>query len=341
MKTKQLLCFVVTILLADGRFCLWKGPLCLAAEPGRLSEGHGLSAKYAKDVGLARDSAVLLAEDFETGALEDLKRKWSDVSNKGGKVLAFSEDVPAGGHGRRSMQMTATLGENTGGHLYTRLPRAVDKVHARFYVKFPDDAGYVHHFVHLGGYNPPTAWAQGGAGERPRGDDRITVGIEPYGHYGQFPAPGAWTFYNYWHEMKVSAGGKYWGNGLQGIRPAVIPRDRWQCVEVMLQLNSEPDKADGELALWLDGKLESHFWPGAKRTRWTGMGFKLVEEGGEPFEGFRWRNSKDLKINFFWLLYYVTENAPRQNKVADPPRTNRVWFDDIVVATEYIGPIKP
>src|SRR5438034_7747503 len=40
-------------------------------------------------------------------------------------------------------QMTATLGENTGGHLYTRLPREVDKAYARFYVKFAADAAYI------------------------------------------------------------------------------------------------------------------------------------------------------------------------------------------------------
>jgi hypothetical protein len=283
---------------------------------------------------------VLLAEDLESVSLDDLTKRWSSVSNQDGKVLAFSEDVPAASGGKRSLQMTATLGENTGGHLYTRLLRPVDKAFARFYVKFPEDAGYIHHFVHFGGYNPPTPWAQGGAGERPRGDERITVGIEPHGNYGRHAPPGAWTFYNYWHEMKISADGKYWGNGLQPVTPALVPRGRWQCVEIMLQLNSAPEQPDGELALWLDGKLQAHFVKGARRNRWTGMGFALVEQGGEPFEGFRWRTSTDLKINFFWLLHYVTENAPRQNKVANPPRLNRVWFDDIVVATEYIGPVK-
>ncbi|PYJ55593.1 MAG: hypothetical protein DME24_24645, partial [Verrucomicrobia bacterium] len=261
-------------------------------------------------------------------------------SNKDGKVIAFSSDVPPAGAGKRSLQMTATLGENTGGHLYTRLPREVDKAYARFYVKFAADAAYIHHFVTLGGYNPPTAWPQGGAGERPRGDDRFTVGIEPYGNYGRYAAPGAWNFYTYWHEMKGSADGKYWGNSLTPAQPTLVPRDRWQCVEVMLQCNSAPDKSDGELALWLDGKPVIHIGPGARRSRWTGMGFSLVEQGGEPFEGFRWRTNDQLKINFLWLLHYVTELAGRQNHVAKPNPINRVWFDDIVVGTEYVGPIQ-
>ena len=83
-----------------------------------------------------------------------------------------------------------------------------------------------------------------------------------------------------------------------------------------------------------------HIGPGSRRNQWTGMGFKLTDQGGDPFEGFRWRTSRDLKINFFWLLHYVTENAARQNHVAHPNPINRVWFDDIVIATEYVGPIR-
>src|SRR5262249_37029025 len=159
-----------------------------------------------------------------------------------------------GSRGKRSLLLTATLGENTGGHLYHRLDRGVETLFARFYVRFAPDAAYIHHFVHMGGYNPPTPYPQGGARERPRGADRITVGIEPYGDYGRYPAPGAWNFYTYWHEMKISADGRYWGNGISPETPLLVPRSRWQCVEVMVKLNSAPERADGELALWLDGR---------------------------------------------------------------------------------------
>lgn len=295
----------------------------------------GLAARYPGDRGIARDPAVLFAEDFEEGSIEAIVRRWTEASNKDGAVLALTSGGPSGSG--RCMQMTATLGKNTGGHLYRRLPREEDRLYARFYVRFAEDAPYIHHFVTLGGYRPATNWPQGGAGERPRGDDRITVGIEPHGDGGALAAPGAWTFYAYWQEMKISADGRYWGNAIRSERPAMVPRGRWQCVEVMLKLNSAPERADGELALWLDGIPTYRIAQGVPRTSWTGMGFRTGELG-QPFEGFRWRNSTDLKLNFFWLLHYVTENAARQNNVANPPAVNRVWFDDIVVATEYIGP---
>ncbi|MHC4550312.1 MAG: hypothetical protein ACYTEZ_16200 [Planctomycetota bacterium] len=309
------------------------------AQAQTLPAGTGLAARHPGDRGLAGNRRVLFADDFERGTIAEIGRRWGNASNRGGKALALAEDGPPASRGQRCLQVTATLGENTGGHLYTRLKRGVDRAYARFYVKFPQEAGYIHHFVHLGGYHPPTLWPQGGAGTRPQGHERFTAGIEPFGRRGRVPPPGEWSFYVYWHEMKMSADGKYWGNGLGPEQPVAAPRGRWQCVEVMLKLN-EPGRRDGELALWLDGKLTAHFKPGVRRTKWTGMGFRL-RRGGEPFEGFSWRTTAELKINFFWLLHYVTEGALRRNRVQDPPRTNRVFFDQVVVATEYIGPLAP
>lgn len=312
--------------------------LALGMAPAGVQEGaSGIAARYAGDRGIGDDPRVLLHEDFETGDVAELSRRWTNVSNQDGRVLALESGGPTGRG--RCLRMTATPGENTGGHLYKRLPREVDTLHARFYVRFPGDAAYIHHFVHLGGYRPATNWPQGGAGERPRGDDRVTVGIEPYGERGRWAPPGIWTFYAYWHEMRQSADGRYWGNSIRSDPPAVAPRGRWQCVEVMLKLNSAPDRSDGELALWLDGRPAYRIGPGTRRGPWTGMGFETREKG-EPFDGFRWRAHAGLRLNFFWLLHYVTENAARQNNVAPPTVPNRVWFDDIVVATEYVGPVR-
>ncbi|MCF7708163.1 MAG: prolyl oligopeptidase family serine peptidase [Verrucomicrobia bacterium] len=298
-----------------------------------------IATAFPGDKGIEKAPEVLFHEDFEGASLQSLDKKWDNISNSEGSVITFSKNVSRETSGRRSLKMTSTLGENTGGHLYKVLPEEVDCVFARFYVRFPENPGYIHHFVHLGGYRPATTYPQGGAGERPRGDERFTVGIEPFGEHGEFAAPGVWNFYAYWPEMKISADGRYWGNGLGPAQPAVVPRGKWQCVEVMLKCNSSPNTRDGELALWLDGKLAMHIHKGSPRTKWTGMGFDLTDADGEPFEGFLWRKDSDLKINFFWLLFYVTENAGLQNDVKNQATHNQVRFDDIVIATSYIGPI--
>ena len=106
-----------------------------------------------------------------------------------------------------------------------------------------------------------------------------------------------------------------WGTVFNGKQDQIEP-GRWYCVEVMLKANSKPDKADGEQAFWIDGELYGRF------------------------TGFRWRTTDELKINSFWLLYYNTDQPARHNKDPHPEsRVMEVWFDDIVVATEYIGPI--
>ncbi|GIW87918.1 MAG: hypothetical protein KatS3mg108_2242 [Isosphaeraceae bacterium] len=309
--------------------------IALGPYPG-LPEGYGLSAAHPFDRGLRSHPAVLLMEDFEEGALDDLAHRWESVSNRRGRVFSFVDETPVAGAGRRSLRLTATPGDDDGGHLYTRLPYGVDRLFLRFYVKFPDPPNYVHHFVTLGGYHPGTAWPQGGAGERPRGDDRVTVGIEPFGRSGEAPPPGDWNFYAYWHEMKPSADGRFWGNGLWPEQRQPVPADRWQCVEVMLQLNRPGDR-DGRLALWLDGRLVADFHEGVRRGPWTGLGF-VLDPSGDPFEGFDFRTTDRLKVNFVWMLHYVTVENQRRNRVS-PERPTVVLFDQIVAATEYIGPI--
>lgn len=311
----------------------------LHAADQKLPEGPGLSAKYPNDAGLAKDPSVVVFENFEEGELADLKKTWSEISNAGQEVVSFKADAPIPSAGKRAIQLTANVAKNTGGHLYRKLPRELDVAFLRFYVKFPADAGYIHHFVHFGGYRPATNWPQGGAGSKPRGDERMTVGIEPLGKNGTVEPPGVWNFYPYWHEMKVSAGNRYWGNSITPPEPLVIPRDHWQCVEIMMKCNT-PGQRDGELALWLDGKLSMHVRKGTPRKQWTGMGFEMAKEGaGEPFEGFSWRTTPELKINFLWMLHYVTDTNQRRNKVGDINKPVTVWFDNIVVSEKYVGPI--
>lgn len=318
--------------------------LSLGAQDGVvLPSGAGIAARYPGDRGIGADPAVLLFEDFEGASLEEVLTRWTSAKRPRPSSLARIEDVPAGSAGAHALRITAVPERDSGGHLYTPLERGVDRLFARFYVKFPREGhGYVHHFVHVGGYEPATPWPQGGAGERPAGDERVTVGIEPFGENGRLAPPGRWGFYAYWHEMKRSADGRYWGNGLTPREPQHVPVDRWQCVEVMVALNT-PGERDGELALWLDGDLVAHFARGVRRGPWTGMGFGLVDADGdgEPFEGFSWRTSVALKLDFFWLLHYVTPEALTRNGVEDTGGENVVLFDQIVVAESYVGPLEP
>jgi len=269
----------------------------------------GIAARHPGDRGIDEDAAVILHEDFESEAWQ---KHWSEIKGNGKQTLVIADPGRAHG-GKRALQITATRGENTGGHLFKTLGRGQDRLYLRFYVKFEAQHGYVHHFVHLCGYNPPTRWPQGGAGERPAGDERFSTGIEPNGHWGRYPPPGVWGFYSYWCEMLRSRDGKFWGNIVRPKTDQKVTRNEWICVEIMLQCN-DPKKRNGAQALWIDGRPVG---------QWT---------------GYRWRTTDDFGVNSVWLLYYMTPNAARQNHVAKPRASNTVWFDDVVVATSYIGP---
>lgn len=286
--------------------------LVLAGDPAPAPlpvavEGKGLAAEYPGDVGLAGDTRVVFVENFED---PEFRARWNEVKEPATK-LARVED--RGGH---VLEIVADLERDTGGHLYKMLAPGHDRLHLRFYVWFEPAHDYVHHFVNLMGYHPATRWPQGGAGERPDGAKRFSTGIEPWGDWGRVPPPGIWNFYSYWCQMAQSRDGKHWGNSFRPATDVPVARGRWICVEIMVKCN-DPEKADGEQAFWIDGKCAG---------RWGGI---------------RWRTTKALTVNGVCLSYYMTPNPARQNKVATPRRVNRVRFDDVVLATAYIGPKEP
>jgi hypothetical protein len=243
--------------------------------------------------------------------------------------------------------LISQVAENgTGGDLYSRLPDGYDRVFARFYVRFAEDCEPIHHFgTCIGGNNPATAWPQVRAGIPTQGDRAYWVGIEPFGNSWQ------WDYYAYWHQMRGSPPrGQTWGNSFIHDKSLQVEKERWICVEVMTKMN-DVGQSNGEMALWIDGKLRSHLLPGSPQGRFvfdkflpgdTGEGVVWDQElgkrrvlpeqpGGTPFPGFEWRTNADLKTNFVWLYVYITRGSSQH--------VNRIWFDDVVIATDYIGPI--
>ena len=286
------------------------GALVLAAEPtlvlnSPLAALDGLSRNYPGDRSIANDPAVIFASDFEN---EDLIQGWDEKRDRGGKVLSRVRlDDSSRGFGH-SLCVTSSLGENTGGGL-TKWFQSSKEVFVRFYTRFGADCSYVHHFVTLRGnrgLNGKDRWSGfGGAGLCPDGTERFSTALEPWGNWGRWSPPGRWNFYSYWHEMKASPDGKYWGNGFRLPEQPDIERGRWICLEFMLRHNT-PDQPDGEQAFWVDGKLIGHW------------------------RGFNWRRTASLMANALTLESYVTDRWTQQ-------KTNVVYFDNVVIAREHIG----
>jgi hypothetical protein len=91
-------------------------------------------------------------------------------------------------------------------------------------------------------------------------------------------------------------------------RPDVLPAlDRWYCYEVMVRANT-PQRRDGRIAFWVDGKLAA------------------------DFPGLRLRDVASLKIDRFGLSFHIGSN---------PSGPSKKWYDNVVAARAYIGPVAP
>ncbi len=272
-----------------------------------LPSGNGLAAAYPGDAGLKGNAAVIFADDFESGSLGE---SWEETRNKNGQVLALVSPGTDARFGKRCLRVEAHLDRDTGGGL-TKWFEPADTVFIRFYTRFAAGCDYVHHFVTLRankGLRGSDKWSGfGGAGIRPKGDERFSTALEPWGDWGRWTAPGRWNFYSYWHAMKPSQDGHYWGNSFGVPTAPLIPRDRWICAEFMLKHNT-PGRPDGEQAFWIDGALLGHW------------------------KGINWRTSGQLKANALTLESYITDRWTKHN-------VNVVFFDNVVIARRYIGPV--
>lgn len=277
------------------------------AEEQLLPAGKGLAADFAADAGIAEHRDVIFADNFEQGTLG---ARWDSTRDEKSKVLQLvptgDADAPVG---KRALQVTATLGENTGGGL-TKWFESADAIYIRFYTRFDADCDYIHHFCTLRANKSlqgKDRWSGfGGAGEKPDGAERFSTALEPWGNWQRWPPPGRWNFYSYWHTMQRSPDGRYWGNGFRPMDQPNIERGVWICAEMMLKHNT-PGQDDGEQAYWIDGQLRGH---------WRGI---------------NWRTSPSLRANAFTLESYVTDRWTKH-------QTNIVYFDNVVIARSYIGP---
>lgn len=307
--------------------------------------GAGIASRYAHDRGIGEDPAVIFNEDFEQASLERIGLRWDTVRNV--EVMSLSSDVPSGSGGKQSLLMSQLAEKGTGGDLYRQLGDGYDKLYTRMYVKFADDCEPVHHFgTCVGGNNPATRWPSVRAGQPTKGDESFWLGVEPFGSRWQ------WDYYVYWCDMRGSPPrGQTWGNSFIHDDTLKVRRGQWTCIEVMVRINDVGD-TNGELALWIDGRQVSHLGKGFPRGKWVFDKFLPGQEGdgvrwnqttgdreyfktsagGDPFEGFRFRTAEPLQVNFLWLYLYITKGTRGH--------ANRVWFDDVVLATEYIGPLQ-
>jgi len=260
---------------------------------------------------LQRPGTVFFRDGFESP--ESLKKYFEIRGLREGRAkLITGPELANEGSGAIQFTAVARDGRESGAGATAWFgPNGYDRVYFRRYIKFAADydQGNLNHVGGgLTGVAGTNRWkAMGTAGIRPKGDDHFKSAFEPWRGWGRYQPPGYMFLYTYWMDMKRDRDGNYWGNmlGPADDQRVVLGRDKWYCLEHMIQVNY-PGEANGELAAWIDGKLYVHY------------------------KGFRWRTTPEVKLKRFGIGVYVHRAT----------RDNTVWYDDVALSTGYIGPLE-
>jgi hypothetical protein len=299
--------------------------LCINSWP------QSIAVKYPNDFGIAHDPDVIFAEDFESwkNESEPSKGNWSIRRNKVSRTHIVPAQITidsALGPGKGVLEIacwTQGSGSQAGGlslklgnynHANEGLGDGLDELYIRYYIKFDDEYRAVrNHGANLGGRDvkrKDAAWV-GMAGIRDvstRG--YFYSGVQPRGKLGSKELEMG--FYSYHLDKKGP-----WGENYKVQRQIPIKVGKWHCIERHMKLNSvnrnnpDPANADGIEELWIDGQLT------------------ICKKG------VRFRRIPHLRITFFSLETYY-HGLPIQYSRNHPIK---VFFDNVVIAKKYIGPL--
>ncbi|HTM44062.1 MAG TPA: hypothetical protein VL137_03850, partial [Polyangiaceae bacterium] len=153
------------------------------------------------------------------------------------------------------------------------------------------------------------------------GMNKFLVALENWRGDATVQAPGVLNLYVYHPEQRDAYGDHFFTTGLVSPNTSIpfdfgadfVPHDdiiqemdRWYCYEYAVKANT-PGSRDGEISIWLDGEL-------------------IV-----TFKNLRLRDVDTLKIDRFGLSLHIHDNANGEKK----------YYDNVVAATRYIGPLSP
>jgi hypothetical protein len=293
--------------------------------PAALPEGNaGLAARYPGDIGIEKDPAVLFHDDFEGYAqASDFSRKWEEVIHL--ENMRLVEGAANPGVGRKMVEFTIPQRDTELAIMLQKvLKDEQDVVFLRFYSKYdPEFDIPVRASGHSGG-SISAHYSLGGRatpGQRATGTNKFLANFEcESGYRGGAPLPGPLNIYIYHPEQRGDFGDHFFPTGVVmpntslpgNFGPHFVPRPdfvpelgRWYCYEYMVKANT-PGQRDGRIACWVDGKLVA------------------------DFPNLRLRDVDTIRIERSGVSLHLGTNTIR---------ANRKWYDDVVAATSYIGPL--
>jgi len=283
-----------------------------------LPEGNnGIASHYPGDVNIGNDPNVIFSDNFESYAnASQLTSKWTTYYHAPYTRIATEPANVYRGTKSLEFKLPQSTSEISNAIKKSIVPNQ-DVLFGRVYTRF--DATYD---IPGSNHNGPLFSSHyTGPGKVPNGHDFFLAlmqncEVPP----GSSPAPGWTQLYVYHSEQRSQWGDIWFPTGLVSpgqtpgnfgpyfvARPNFTPlRNRWYCYEVMLRANT-PGQRDGRAAMWIDGRLIADFL------------------------NLRFRDISTLKIDNFQMMLHAVKT----------PRLTKKWYDNVVVAKSYIGPLVP
>jgi hypothetical protein len=294
-----------------------------AAPTEVLPEGdNGIAADHPGDADIATDPDVIFADDFESYTkASDLDKRWDNkYQNQYIAVTTTAANVYAG---KQALEFTLPQQD---AELSDGVERVVspelDVLFLRYYGKFQppyDVTGSSHNGSSISAHY--MVGNQSTPGVPADGTNKFLANLENWRGDAATASPGQLNVYIYHPEQRSQWGDHFFPTGLVMpntsipfdfgadfiSRPDIIPDlDRWYSYEVMVRANT-PGQRDGRIAAWLDGKLVM------------------------DFPNLRLRDVASLTIDRFSLCFHIKSN---------PNGESKRWYDNVVAAKSYIGPLK-
>ena len=285
--------------------------------------GSGIAAKYPGDVGIEGDAEVIFADGFETySQASDLNQRWDAVYQM--QEIRIATEPANIRFGKKALEFTVPQQNNELSNATDKiLTQERDVLFLRYYSRFQPPYDVVgsshngsmisaHYFIN----------GQATPGVPADGMNKFLANLENWRGDAATASPGDLNIYIYHPEQRSQWGDHFFPTGTVlpysatpfdfgpefVKRPDVLPKlDQWYCYEYMLKANT-PGQRDGRITVWLDGVLTA------------------------DFPNLRLRDIATLKIDRFGLSFHIGSN---------PAGETKKWYDNVVAATSYIGPVAP
>jgi len=269
---------------------------------------RGLAVEHPMDVGLGAHRSVKLTTGFESA---DWRSRWTHVGKNAASVIVDKGEEngfePLDGKALRATLLPSdNFALDLRHEFMKREGEEPEAVYFRYYLRFGEnfapivDGGKLPGF---GGTYGRAGWglrkADGFNGWSARGAFMRSTTHNPM--LNDLVAIGSYVYHP---ELRGTASTTWgWGEGPTGL----LQKNRWYSVEQYIEMNV-PGEQNGVLKAWINGH-------------------KVFEKQGIVF-----RKTPDLRVESIWFNVY-------HGGVKKPASPMSLYIDNVVVSSEYIGPI--